>query len=69
MSKAVCQVRVHRLRKGIQDYLDGNYVSPRDGRKEGPQQKCPHGMFYWDSCENCIDEHFKRLMQPVSNGE
>lgn len=59
---AQCAPEVDRLRKGIQDYLDGNYASPRDGRAVSPQQKCPHGMFYWDACENCIDEHFSRLL-------
>jgi hypothetical protein len=34
---AEMNAEIARLRKGIQDYLDGNYASPRDGRKEGPQ--------------------------------
>jgi hypothetical protein len=55
---------IERLRKGIQDYLDGNYANPRDGRADGPQTRCPHGMFYWDTCENCIDEHFAKLLNP-----
>ena len=50
------------LRKGIQDYLDGNYISPRDRRALGPQDRCAHGMFYWDACESCIDEHFTKLL-------
>jgi len=54
---------IARLRKGIQDYLDGNYVGPRAGRKDGAQTRCPHGMFYWDACENCIDEHFAALLK------
>jgi hypothetical protein len=54
---------VERLRKGIQDYLDGNYVSPRSFRSQGAQTKCPHGMYYWDTCENCIDEHFLKVLR------
>ena len=60
---------IERLRRGIQDYLAGSYANPRDARKVGPQEKCPHGMFYWDACENCIDEHFKKLLEPVTNGD
>ena len=56
---------IERLRKGIRDYLDGNYESPRAGRVHGPQTKCRHGMFYWDACENCIDDHFARLLTPA----
>ena len=53
---------VEWLRKGIQDYLDGNYANPRQGRTISPQHKCFHGAFYWESCENCIDEHFTRIL-------
>ena len=55
---------IERLRKGIQDYLDGNYISPRDRRVVGPKEKCPHGMFYWDACGSCIDEHFAAVLSP-----
>ena len=47
---------IERLRKGIQDYLDGDY-----GRQQyfkTKHDKCPHGLFGWESCENCIDAHF-----------
>lgn len=54
-----------RLRKGIQDYLDGNYPNPRDARARGPQEKCPHGQFYWESCENCIEAHFMKLLAEI----
>ena len=53
---------IERLRKGIQDYLDGNYLHPRSYRVEGPQTRCPHGINYWDACEDCIDEHFQKLL-------
>lgn len=56
------QPEADRLRKGIQDYLDGNYEHPRKNRGLDPQLRCPHGMFYWDDCGNCIDEHFSRLL-------
>lgn len=49
---------VLRLRKGIQDYLDGNY-GPRFTRKI---DKCPHGLFGYEACENCIDAHFTDLL-------
>jgi hypothetical protein len=61
---------VARLRKGIQDYLHGNYIGPRSYRHMGAQTKCPHGMFYWDSCEGCIDDHFAALLGvALTNGE
>lgn len=47
-----------RLRKGIKDYLDRNYVSPRESRPG----KCVHGIYFYASCGNCIDEHFTKLL-------
>lgn len=46
-----------RLRKGIQDYLDGNY-EPKVKKIE----KCPRGVYGYESCENCIDAHFIKLL-------
>jgi len=47
-----------RLRKGIQDYLDGNY-----GRNiPNKVDTCEHRLFKWEACENCIDAHFLRLL-------
>ena len=63
-AQGAAQAEIARLRKGIQDYLDGNYISPRAGRDISPKQKCPHGMFYWEACENCIDEHFAAVLSP-----
>lgn len=55
---------IFRLRKGIQDYLDGDYG--RNQYFKTKHDKCPHGLFGWESCENCIDAHFTALL---SNGE
>lgn len=56
---------IDRLRKGIQDYLDGNYG--RSKHFKSKHDKCPHGLFSWEACENCIDEHFTALLA-VPNG-
>lgn len=49
---------INRLRKGIQDYLDGNYDNPRKSRPE----PCKHGRLWYESCEACTDEHFAKLL-------
>lgn len=51
---------IDRLRKGIQDYLDGDYG--RDKHFETKHDICPHGHFSWESCEPCIDEHFTAVL-------
>lgn len=48
-----------RLRKGIQDYLDGDYEP-----KVKKMEKCPHGLYGYEACENCIDKHFADLLRP-----
>jgi hypothetical protein len=48
-----------RLRKGIQDYLDGNYGFDYRGSKTTP---CPHGAYRHENCGQCIDEHFTTLI-------
>lgn len=53
---------VIRLRKGIQDYLDGNYENARKHRHEDPRYQCAHGQHYWEDCGSCIDEHFQALL-------
>ena len=54
---------IARLRKGIKDYLDGDWhPSPRDARRKGPHETCLHGQFYWKTCESCIDEYFEKLL-------
>jgi phage gp36-like protein len=45
-------------REAIQNYLDGNYDSPRSHRPH----HCKHGTFYWEACETCIDEHFEAAL-------
>ena len=45
-----------RLRAAIQNYLDGNY--PHANKT----YKCPHGLYGYEACENCIDEHFQRAL-------
>ncbi len=50
-----------RLRGGIQDYLDGDFG--RDKHFKTKHDKCPHELFGWEACENCIDDYFKQLLQ------
>lgn len=52
---------IERLRKGIQTYLDGDYGPPRDP-KLGKLGKCLHERYFYEGCENCIDEHFAALL-------
>jgi hypothetical protein len=43
-------------RAALQDLSDGNYPhAPRNG-------KCSHGMYHWESCENCIFDHIDRVL-------
>lgn len=48
-----------RLRKGIQDYLDGNF-GPDFATKH---DTCPHKRFGWEDCGQCIDEHFTAVLE------
>ena len=48
---------IERLRTGIQNYLDGDY-EPKIKKID----KCHHGVYGYEACENCIDEHFSRLL-------
>jgi hypothetical protein len=52
---------MERLRTGIQDYLDGNYG--RDQHFKTKHDKCPHNLFGWETCENCIDAYFTALLK------
>lgn len=54
---------ISRLRKGIQDYLDGDYEP-----KVKKIDKCPHGQYGYEACEECISEHFQRLLTPPPGG-
>jgi len=50
---------IERLRKGIQDYLDGNYPHSRSYRPDA----CPHGLLWFNGdCDQCIEEHFRKLL-------
>jgi len=49
-------------RKAMTDYLAGDYVSPRNFRPD----KCEHGIFYFETCENCIDQHFVRALARIA---
>lgn len=50
-----------RLRKGIRDYLDGNYDHPRAHRHE-PAKGCKHGRFYYEDCCECDADYFSALL-------
>jgi hypothetical protein len=52
-----------RLRKGIKDYLDGNFEGPHSGRAGDPRYKCKHDRPYWEACDSCIDEHFTDVLE------
>ena len=54
---------IERLRKGIQDYLDGNFGPDLPTKHD----TCPHKRFGWEDCGQCIDEHFTALLSN-SNG-
>jgi hypothetical protein len=57
---------IARLRKGIQDYLDGNYPHSRSYRPNA----CPHGLLWFNGdCDQCAEEHFTKLLEPVTNGD
>lgn len=51
---------IERLRKGIQDYLDGNYENPRQHRPD--LDACKHGMPWYSECITCDCEHFIALL-------
>jgi hypothetical protein len=56
-----------RLRKGIQNYLDGNYLNPRQNRPE----PCKHDHLWYQGCDECDDEYFTSLLRgpSIPNGE
>jgi hypothetical protein len=55
---------IERLRKGIQDYLGGNYENPRKCRGIG-SGKCSHGFYWYEACEECVDAHFTAILSPA----
>jgi cell division protein FtsB len=56
---AQLRTQVEILRKGIQDFLDGDYDHPRAHRPG----KCRHGLYYYNACESCDEEHFINVMK------
>lgn len=52
------EAEILRLRKGIQDYLDGDYEP-----KVRKIDKCPHGLFGYEHCEGCVAEWFQELLR------
>lgn len=50
---------IERLRKGIQDYLAGNYPS----RQRSKLDKCSHGSYRYESCEACTDDYFAGVLK------
>ncbi len=60
-----------RLRKGIQDFLDGDYINPRKYRYEPGDGKCHHGRYWYEECGRCDENHFASLLssqERQSNG-
>jgi hypothetical protein len=53
-----------KLRKSIQDYLDGNY-----GEWVGTGDKCRHGHYGYETCERCIDEYFQEVLNGHKQGD
>lgn len=47
---------IERLRRGIADYLHGDY--PRTAKND----KCKHDRYGFEGCENCIDDYFEKLL-------
>ncbi len=64
------QAEAERLRLGIEAFIDGSAnTMPRDTiwRKDGvhsKHDKCPHGQWMYNGCENCADVYFQRLLTP-----
>ena len=52
---------IARLRKGIQDYIDG---SKPDRDIVHKNDVCAHAKFSWEPCEQCIDEYFTKVLNP-----
>jgi len=52
---------IERLRKGIQDYIDGTKPDRDIVHKN---DVCAHAKFSWEPCEQCIDEYFTKVLNP-----
>jgi len=52
------QLECERLRKGIADFLSGDYPNPRQSRP----LPCKHGTEYWQECPQCDAEYLSGLI-------
>jgi len=57
---------IERLRKGIQDWLDGNYDHPRKHRSE--IGTCKHDVPWYSECTICDCAHFTSLLPSHEQG-
>jgi len=56
--------RYNILREAVERFLSGDYPNPRQYRPK----TCMHGMFYYESCEQCNDD-FLAAALAASRGE
>ena len=54
------KTEIARLRKGIQDYLDGSYDNPQ-GYRPGLGE-CKHGVPWYSGCAHCDCEHLQAVL-------
>jgi hypothetical protein len=59
MGEATDGQKLAFLRTAVQNVLDGNFPNPRQCQPD----KCVHGVWYWHSCENCVDEYLAKAME------
>ena len=61
---------VEGMRKGIQDFLDGNYDNPRKYRGNASASgQCPHARYYYEDCAHCDEAHLKAVLSPDPSTE
>jgi hypothetical protein len=58
--REAAEAALKSAREAIENYLNGNYNSPRAFRSS--TGKCKHDTFYWRPCEACIDAHFEAAL-------
>ena len=54
------KAEVERYRGAIKKWLCGDYNHPRTYRPHD----CPHGIHYWQECDNCETEYWQSIMEP-----
>jgi hypothetical protein len=59
------QAEVNRYRDAIKKWLDGDYPNPRRNRSHD----CPHGIHYWQECENCETEYWQSVIEPTEKDD